>query len=104
MQYTVNFLEGTLGYTMLEESKDLIVLGAINNGTKQFDKISKITKIEPKTLNAILEKLETRGFIVAKEKKGWLGKKIEINITEKGSNELNQRIHELQVKWNNMEK
>ena len=104
MQYTVNFLEGTLGYTMLEESKDLIVLGAINNGTKQFDKISKITKIEPKTLNAILEKLEERGFIVAKEKKGWLGKKIEINITEKGSNELNQRIHELQVKWNNMEK
>ena len=45
MKYTVNFLEGTLGYTMLEESKDLTVLGAIRNGAKQFDKISKMTKI-----------------------------------------------------------
>ena len=32
---------------MEEETKDLIVLGAINNGAKQFDKISKITKIKP---------------------------------------------------------
>ena len=28
------------GNSMEEESKDLIVLGAINNGAKQFDKIS----------------------------------------------------------------
>ena len=67
---------------MEEEAKDLIVLGAINNGVKQFNKISTVTKIKPEELNDILEKLETRGFIIANEKKGWLGKKIELNVTE----------------------
>ena len=61
---------------MEEVAKDLIVLGAINNGARQFNKISKVTKIKPKELNDILEKLENRGFIVIHEKKGWLGKKL----------------------------
>ena len=87
---------------MEEEAKDLIVLGAINNGAKQFDKISKSTKIKPEELNSILEKLESRGFISIQEKKGWLGKKIELNITEKGNREIQERIHELKDKWKNM--
>ena len=45
---------------MEEEAKDLIVLGAINNGVKQFNKISTVTKIKPEELDDILEKLETR--------------------------------------------
>jgi len=85
-----------------EEAKNLIVLGAINNGAKKFDKISKITKIKPEELNDILEKLESRGFIIVQEKKGWLGNKIELNITEKGNSEINERVHELQDKWANM--
>ena len=80
------------------------MLGAIIRGAKQFDKISKITKIEPDDLNNILEKLEGCAFIIAQEKKGWLGKKIEISITEKGKVELNERVHELQIKWGNMKK
>ena len=87
----------------MDEPKDLIVLGAIIQGSKQFDKISKITKIEPKHLNNVLEKLEQREFINVQEKKSWFGKKIEINITEKGKNELEQRVHELQTKWKNMQ-
>jgi DNA-binding HxlR family transcriptional regulator len=87
---------------MEEEAKDLIVLGAINNGAKDFNKISKVTKIKPKELNSILEKLENRGFINAQEKKGWLGKKIELNVTEKGNREIEERVHELQGKWENM--
>ena len=42
---------------MEEEAKDLIILGAINNGARYFNKISKITKIKPDELNHILEKL-----------------------------------------------
>ena len=42
---------------MEEEAKDLIVLGAINNGARQFNKISKLRKIDPKELNYILAKL-----------------------------------------------
>ena len=61
-----------------------------------------MTKIKPEELNDILEKLETRGFIIANEKKGWLGKKIELNVTEKGNKEIEERVHELQGKWENM--
>ena len=84
------------------EPKDVIVLGAIKSGAKKFDKIQKITKIDPKELNEILEKLEERKLIKVEEKKGWLGKKIEIQTTEKGDSEVEQRIHELQGNWEQM--
>ena len=84
------------------EPKDVMVLGAIKSGAKKFDKIQKITKIDPKELNEILENLEKQGMIKVEEKKGWLGKKIEINTTEKGDNEVEQRIHELQENWQQM--
>ena len=87
---------------MNSEPKDLIVLGAIKHGITKFDKIQKMTQIEPEELNSILEKLENRGFIQTKEKKGWFGMKIEITTTEKGSKEVDERVHELQTKWNQM--
>ena len=87
---------------MEEEAKDLIILGAINNGARQFNKISKVTKIKPEKLNNILEKLENRGFITIQEKKGWLGEKIELNVTEKGNKEVEERVHELEGKWVDM--
>ena len=85
------------------EPKDTIVLGAIRRGEKKFDKIQRATRIEPEELNSILEKLEERGLIKVEEKKGWLGKKIEISVTEKGSNELDERLHEVQNKWDQMQ-
>ena len=87
---------------MEEEVKDLIILGAINNGARQFNKISKVTKIKPQELNNILERLENHGFITAQEKKGWLGKKIELDVTEKGNREIKERVHELEGKWVHM--
>ena len=87
---------------MEEEVKDLIVLGAISNGARQFNKISKVTKIKPEKLNNILEKLENRGFITIQEKKGWLGEKIELYVTEKGNKEIEERVHELEGKWTSM--
>ena len=87
---------------MEEEPKELIVLGAIKNGIKKFDKIQKVTQVDPKELNEILESLEKREFIKVEEKKGWLGKKIEIKSTEKGDKEVDERVHELQTKWNQM--
>ena len=85
-----------------EEPKELIVLGAIKNGNTKFDKIKKATQIDSEELNSILEKLEERGFIRVQEKKGWLGPKIEIIATEKGEKEVDERVHELQEKWNQM--
>ena len=87
---------------MNTEPKDIIVLGAIQAGIKKFDKIQKMTQIEPEELNSILEQLENREFIQVAEKSGLLGKKIEILVTEKGSNEVDKQVHELQTKWNQM--
>ncbi len=87
---------------MDEEPKDLIVLGAIKHRVKDFDKIQKMTKIESNELNLILEELEKREFIHVEEEKGWFGMKVKITVTDKGSNEADERIHELQTKWNQM--
>ena len=87
---------------MDSEPKDIIVLGAIKHGIKKFDKIQKMTQIEPKELNSILEQLENRGLIQTEQKKGWFGTKVEITTTDKGSKEVDERVHELQDKWNRM--
>lgn len=87
---------------MNTESKEVIALGSIQAGINQFDKIQKMTQIEPKELNSILEQLEKNEFIHVIEKNGLLGKKIEIKVTEKGSNKVDKQIHELQIKWNQM--
>ncbi len=85
-----------------EEPKDVIVLGAIKKGAKKFEKIQNAAQIDAEELDSILEKLEKRELITVEEKKSWLGKKIEIKITEKGSKEVEERIHELQGKWDQM--
>jgi len=87
---------------VITESKEIIVLGSIQAGINIFDKIQKMTQIEPKELNLILEQLEKNEFIQVIEKNGLLGKKIEIKVTEKGSNEVDKQVHELQTKWNQM--
>ena len=85
------------------EPKDVIVLGSIRRGKKKFSNIQNETRISPEELNSILEQLENNGFINVEEKKGWFGKKIELKITDKGSNELDKKIVEIQNKWNEMQ-
>jgi len=87
---------------MNTEPKEIIVLGAIRAGIKKFDRIQKIRHVDPKELNSILEQLENKGFVRVEEKKGFLGIKVEIVITEKGSKELDKQVRELQPKWNQM--
>lgn len=85
---------------MMEDvSKDIIVLGTIKSGVKKFEKICKVAKIEPEELEKILERLEKQNLIKVVEKKGWLGKKIEIHTTDKGDKEIENRIHELEGNW-----
>jgi len=88
---------------MDEENKETAVLGVINRGANKFDKIAKEAKIEPKELDAILQKLENSGWIRVDEKKGWIGKKIEINPTEEGYREFERQLKILQDKWNRLE-
>ena len=85
------------------EPKDVIVLGSIRRGKKKFSNIQNETRINPEELNSILEQLENNGFINVEEKKGWFGKKIELKITEKGSDQLDKKIVEIQNKWKEMQ-
>jgi DNA-binding HxlR family transcriptional regulator len=87
---------------MGEGPKDAIVLGTIKAGIKSFNKISKIANIVPKELEQVLETLESRKLIEVNEKKGFLGIKIEIKITEKGGKNLDNQVNELKGKWNQM--
>ncbi len=82
------------------EPKEIIVLGTIKAGIKKFERIQKIRHVDPKEVDSILEQLENKGFVKVKEKKGFLGIKIEIEITDKGSKEIDKQVHELQTKWN----
>jgi len=84
------------------EAKDIIVLGAIKHGINKFERIQKITQIKAEELNTIMEKLESSELIQVIEKKGLFGNKIEINVTDKGATKVDEQIHELQTKWNQM--
>ena len=88
---------------MNTEPKDVIVLGSIRRGKKKFSNIQNETRINPEELNSILEQLENNGFINVEEKKGLFGKKIELKITEKGSDQLDKKIVEIQNKWKEMQ-
>lgn len=85
-----------------EEPNDVIILSAISQGARKFDKISKKTKIVGDELNILLNRLEEKGFIVLVEKKSWFGSKKEIVLTDKGNKELEERRFELQQNWNQM--
>ena len=87
---------------METEPKDVIVLGSIRRGKKKFSNIQNETKISGEELNLILEELENKKFIRVEEKKGLFGKKIELKITETGSDELDRKITEIQSKWKEM--
>lgn len=87
---------------MEQEPNDVIVLSAISQGAKKYDKILKKTKLGAQEINNLLERLEEKGFITVVEKKGWLGTKKEITLTEKGQKELEERKFELQQNWDQM--
>jgi DNA-binding PadR family transcriptional regulator len=87
---------------MQQEPNDVMILSAISQGAKKFDKISKKTKLDPQEVENLLERLESKGFITIVEKKGLFGLKKEIALTEKGNKELEEREFELQQNWNQM--
>ena len=87
---------------MEPDPNDVIVLSAISQDSKKFDKIRKKTQIEEGELKSLLERLENKGFITIVEKKGFFGPKKEIVLTEKGEKELKERKFELQKNWDNM--
>lgn len=81
------------------EPKDVMVLEAILRGENEESKIAKSTRLSLYEVTTIVERLIMRGLVERKEKKGLLGTKLKLNVTEKGSNELKARRYELEEKW-----
>lgn len=63
---------------------DMLVLGELNRGTKNFDSIQKNLGIDGNTLDKTLQKLEEQGLMEVQNKQSLTGPKIELILTEKG--------------------
>jgi len=63
---------------------DMLVLGELNRGTKNFDAIQRNLGIDGKTLDKTLQNLEEQGLMEVQNKQGLMGQKIELVLTNKG--------------------
>ncbi|WP_316504507.1 hypothetical protein [Nitrosopumilus sp.] len=68
-------------------TKNMLVLGELNRGTKTFANIQKNTSLTNNELDGILENLEKNGFLKVHHKQGMFGTKIELYPTDKGMKE-----------------
>jgi len=66
------------------KSTDMLVLGELNHGTKNFDVLQKRLGINNETLNSVLEDLENQGLMRVEQKHGLLSPKVELYPTEEG--------------------
>ena len=69
------------------QTKNNLVLGALNRGSKNFENIQKNTGLDNEELDAILEDLEKNGLMKVVQKQGMFGPKTEIHPTDKGFKE-----------------
>ena len=84
------------------EPKDVMVLEAIARGQNSEQKIAKSTRLTAFEVASIVERLIMRGLIERTEKKGLLGTKSILKITNKGTQELQARKYELEERWQKM--
>ena len=69
------------------QTKNNLVLGVLNRGSKTFENIQKNTGLTNAELDAILEDLEKNGLMKVVHKQGLFGTKTEIIPTDKGFKE-----------------
>ena len=69
---------------MSPQTLDMLVLGELNRGTKNFGAIQRNLGIDNKALEEVLDSLEKQGLMKVQNKQGLLGPKIELIPTEKG--------------------
>ena len=69
------------------QTKNNLVLGTLNRGSKTFEDIQKNTGLDTSELDTILEDLENNGLMRVVQKQGMFGPKTEIHPTDKGFKE-----------------
>ena len=73
--------------TTQPKSKNDLVLGTLNRGSKSFESIQKNTGLDGQDLETILEDLEKNGLLKVVHKQGMFGPKTELHPTDKGFKE-----------------
>ena len=87
-----------------ESPNHFIVLDAISRGIYNIDKISKVSKLPKTEVELIVNNLVFQRLITINEKRGFFGrKKIELKITDTGTNLLGNKKNELQDKVQEMQ-
>lgn len=66
------------------QNKELQVLGELNKGFKDFNKIQNNLGLDNQELEIILDSLENQGLMKIIKKKGLVGIKVELYPTDKG--------------------
>ena len=66
------------------QTKEMLVLGELNKGVKDFNKIQKNLDIDNQSLEKILNDLEDQKLMKVIKKNGIAGMKVELHPTEKG--------------------
>ena len=69
------------------QTNEMLVLGALNRGSKTFESIQKDTGLKNQELDEVLEDLEKKGLLSVRQKQGMFGTKIELFPTDKGFKE-----------------
>ncbi len=69
---------------MSPQTLDMLVLGELNRGTKNFASIQRNLGIDNEPLEEALKSLEEQGLMKIQNKQGVLGPKIELIPTDKG--------------------
>jgi len=69
---------------MKPQTLDMLVLGELNRGIKNFNSIQRNLGIDSKPLEEALQSLESQGLMKIQHKQGLLGPKIELTPTDKG--------------------
>jgi len=69
---------------MKPQTLNMLVLGELNRGIKNFNSIQKNLGIDSKPLEEALQSLENQGLMKIQHKQGLLGPKIELTPTDKG--------------------
>ncbi len=69
---------------MKPQTLDMLVLGELNRGVKNFNSIQKNLGIDNKPLEEALQSLENQGLMKIQHKQGLLGPKTELTPTDKG--------------------
>ena len=69
------------------QTQNMLVLGELHRGVRQFENIQKNTGLTTEELDSILEDLENNGLMKAQQKSGLFGMKTELVPTDKGFKE-----------------